>query len=90
MLHSVGRGGATLASGTSYPVGDMTEGGPELVESQWLAEWRDEVYEVSRELQRTPPWRLLRCRRLRSEWRRLGDQLGVRPRADLLEPDRDS
>jgi hypothetical protein len=89
-MHASDRGGATVSARTPHRVGGLTEGEQQLSESQWLAEWRDEVYAVSQQLQRTPPWRLVRCRRLRAEWRRLGDQLGVRPRAGLLERDRDN
>jgi hypothetical protein len=82
-MYASGRGGATVSAGTPDRVGGMAEGQRQPVESPWLAEWRDEVYAVSQQLQRTPPWRLVRCRRLRAEWRRLGDQLdSVRARAE--------
>jgi hypothetical protein len=87
-MYASGRGGATVSAGTPDRVGGMTEGQQQPFESHWLAEWRDEVYAVSQQLQRTSPWRLLRCRRLRSEWRRLGDQLdGVRARGERLTAD---
>jgi hypothetical protein len=79
-IYAFGREGATVSAGTTDRVG-VTEGQRQPFDSQWLAEWRDEVYAVSQQLQRTSPWRLVRCRRLRAEWRRLGDQLdGVRAR----------
>jgi hypothetical protein len=83
-MYASDRGGATISAGAPGRVGGMTEGQEQHpFDSQFLAEWRDEVYAISKQLQHTPPWRLVRCRRLRSEWRRLGDQLdGVRARAE--------
>jgi hypothetical protein len=82
-MHEADRGGATVSAGTADRVGGVTEGRQQSFDSQWLAEWRDEVYAVSQQLQRTPPWRLMRCRRLRAEWRRLADQLDrVRARGE--------
>jgi hypothetical protein len=87
-MYASDRGGATISAGTPDRVGGMTEGQRQPFESQWLAEWRGEVYAVSQQLQRTPPWRLMRCQRLRAEWRRLADQLdGVRASVELLERD---
>jgi hypothetical protein len=87
-MYASDRGGATVSAGTTERVGGMTEGPRQPLESHWLAEWRDEVYAVSQQLQRTPPWRLMRCRRLRAEWRRLGDQLDrVRARAEQTVAD---
>ena len=82
-MYASGRADATVSAGTPDRVGGMTEGQRPPFESHWLAEWREEVYAVSQQLQRTPPWRVMRCRRLRAEWRRLADQLDrVRARVD--------